>query len=58
MVALAVVPGVGLSAVKAAILPVPLAASPIVVFVLVQLNVAPVLPAKFTAFVVAFAQSD
>lgn len=55
IVATTVVPGVPFSAVKAAMLPVPDAASPIDGVLLVQLKVAPTVPVKFTAVVVAFA---
>src|SRR6186713_2873054 len=45
---------VALSAVNDAIFPVPFAPNPIVVLLLVQLNVVPAVPVKFTAVVVAF----
>jgi len=46
-------------AVNGAILPVPLAASPIVVLLLVQLKMVPAtLPLKFTAFVVEALHRD
>jgi hypothetical protein len=55
IVATTVVPGVPLSAVNDAILPVPAAANPIDGVLLVQLNVVPAVPLKVTADVIALA---